>query len=181
MPYSRLRSPAWDHWSSLRCATALAGCRLLPGKSNRMAASRDGAMPWVGTSAGWSSPTGPRGRAVNKFGDACFVYGQTGVTTKQPLFPEVRYSIWFHDEAQQRRSRLLQAGTFQPTWHYDPDDKGPLPPETVATSVTHAYQLDYATAVVDPVDDVTFWMIHEYADDTSKSWKTVVGVVNPTA
>lgn len=122
------------------------------------------------------------GLAVNKFGDVCFVYGRTGVTTKQPLFPEVRYSVWFHGEAQQRRSRLLQAGTFQPIWFYDPDDdKGPLPPETVATPVTHAYKLDYATAVVDPVDDVTFWMIHEYADGASQSWKTVVGVVNPTA
>jgi hypothetical protein len=122
------------------------------------------------------------GLAVNKFGDVCFVYGRTGVTTKQPLFPEVRYSVWFHGEAQQRRSRLLQAGTFQPIWFYDPDDdKGPLLPETVATPVTHAYWLDYATAVVDPVDDVTFWMIHEYADSASQSWKTVVGVVNPTA
>ncbi len=121
------------------------------------------------------------GLAVNKFGDVCFVYGRTGVTTKQPLFPEVRYSVWFHGEAQQRRSRLLQAGTFQPTWFYDADkDKDP-PAETVATSVTHAYKLDYATAVVDPVDDVTFWMIHEYADSASQSWKTVVGVVNPTA
>jgi hypothetical protein len=49
----------------------------------------------------------------------------------------------------------------------------------VTTSVTHAYQLDYATAVVDPVNDETFWVIHEYADGTSTGWKTVVGVVDP--
>jgi hypothetical protein len=82
-----------------------------------------------------------------------------------------------HGESSQRRSRLLQAGTFQPVALYDVSGSDNVPAETVATSVTHAYQLDYATAVVDPVDDQTFWLIHEYADDAPNTWKTVVGVV----
>jgi hypothetical protein len=121
------------------------------------------------------------GLAVNQQGDAIYSYGRTGITTKQPLFPEVRYSVWLQGEAQQRRSRLLQAGSFQPTWLYDASSTDKVEAETVATSVTHAYKLDYSTAVVDPVDDHTFWFIHEYADGASNGWKTVIGVVNPTA
>jgi hypothetical protein len=108
---------------------------------------------------------------VNKHGDAIYVFGRTGVDTQSPLNPEARYTIWMDGESDQRRSRLLQVGSYQPTWVYEG--------ESASTSVTHAYQLDYATAVVDPVDDETFWVIHEYADGTSTSWKTVVGVVDP--
>jgi hypothetical protein len=110
-----------------------------------------------------------------------YSYGRTGVTTKNPLFPEVRYSVWLHGDSAQKGSTLLQAGGFQPTWLYDASASDSTPAETVATSVTHAYKLDYSTAVVDPVDDHTFWFIHEYADGTTKSWKTVIGVVDPTA
>jgi hypothetical protein len=112
------------------------------------------------------------GVAVNKHGDAIYVYGRTGVETEAPLFPEARYTLWLHGEPKQRRSSLLQVGSYQPMWTYDS--------ETVPTSVTHINQLDYATAVVDPIDDETFWLIHEYADDATKSWKTVVGVVSPS-
>jgi hypothetical protein len=51
----------------------------------------------------------------------------------------------------------------------------------VPTASTHAYALDYATAVVAPVDDTTFWVVHEYADGATKSWVTVIGVVDPNA
>jgi hypothetical protein len=34
--------------------------------------------------------------------------------------------------------------------------------------------------VADPVDDHTFWFIHEYADAASSGWKTVIGAVKPT-
>jgi hypothetical protein len=112
------------------------------------------------------------GLAVNKNGDAIYAYGRTGVTTQEPLFPEVRYSVWPAGANKQLRSRLLQAGGFQPTEVFDG--------ESDPTAVTHAYQLDYATAVVDPVDDVTFWFIHEYADAGATTWKTVVGVVDPS-
>jgi hypothetical protein len=121
------------------------------------------------------------GVAVNQQGDVIYSYGRTGVTTKNPLFPEVRYSVWLHGDSAQKGSTLLQAGGFQPTWLYDASATDSTPAETVATSVTHAYKLDYSTAVVDPVDDHTFWFIHKYADGTTKSWKTVIGVVDPTA
>jgi hypothetical protein len=111
------------------------------------------------------------GLAVNKHGDTIYAFGRTGVKTQAPLYPEARYTIWMAGESTQRRSRLLQAGSYQPRWVYDG--------ETVATSVTHAYQLDYATAMVDPFDDETFWFIHEYTDAATSSWRTVVGVVDP--
>lgn len=119
--------------------------------------------------------------AVNKAGDAIYSYGRTGITTKAPLYPEVRYSVWLHGESSQRRSTLLQVGGYQPTWLYDASPTDSTPAETVATSVTHAYKLDYSTAVVDPVDDHTFWFISEYADLSISGWKTVIGVVDPTA
>ena len=116
--------------------------------------------------------------AVNKFGDVIYSYGRTGISTQQPLNPEVRYSIWRAGEPAQRRSQLLQAGEYQPMWFYDnPYDN--LPAETVETSVTHSYRVDYSTAVVDPVDDKTFWFINEYADKNIGDWRTVIGVVDP--
>ncbi|HXB69159.1 MAG TPA: hypothetical protein VNY05_12995 [Candidatus Acidoferrales bacterium] len=121
------------------------------------------------------------GFAVNKQEDAIYTYGRTGVTTKNPLLPEVRYSVWLHGDEAQKRSTLLQEGSYRPTWFYDASATDSIPAETVATSVTHAYKLDYSTAVVDPVDDHSFWFIHEYADGATKSWKTVIGVVDPTA
>lgn len=126
------------------------------------------------------------GMAVNKHGDAIYVYGRTGIVTAQPLFPEVRYSVWAHSESKPRRSALLRAGDYQPQWFYDPDSTGSNPAETSETSVTHAFlKIDYATAVVDPVDDKTFWIIHEYADNDDAShddryWTAVVGHVSAT-
>jgi hypothetical protein len=128
------------------------------------------------------------GVAVNKHGDAIYVYGRTGVVTAAPLFPEVRYTVWAHGENQPRRSALLQPGEYQPKWFYDPPDPSegpPTPPETVKTSITHAIlKVDYATAVIDPADDETFWVIHEYAhtgqpNDTNY-WTTVVGRISST-
>ena len=126
------------------------------------------------------------GTAVNKHGDAIYVYGRTGIVTAQPLFPEVRYSVWAHGESKARRSALLRAGEYQPQWLYDADPTDSTPAETTETSITHAYlKVDYATAVVDPVDDETFWIIHEYADNDDVShedryWTAVVGHVSAT-
>ena len=67
-----------------------------------------------------------------------------------------------------------------------PHERPPTPAETAKTSITHAYlKIDYATAVVDPVDDETFWIIHEYADNDDVShddryWTAVVGHVSAT-
>jgi hypothetical protein len=90
-------------------------------------------------------------------GGAIYVYGRTGIVTAQPLFPEVRYSVWAHGESKPRRSALLRAGDYQPQWFYDPDSTGSTPAKTSKTSITHGYlKIDYAAAVVDPVDDETF-------------------------
>ena len=75
------------------------------------------------------------------------------------LPPEVRYTLWRHNESKQRSSALLQAGSWQPTWNYDASAIDSIPPETTPTAITHAYKLDYSTAVVDPVDDATFWTV----------------------
>ena len=119
--------------------------------------------------------------AVNKDSNVIFVYGRTGVKTASPLPPEARYTLWRHDESKQRSSALLQAGSWQPTWNYDASSTDGIPPETTPTAITHAYKLDYSTAVVDPVDDTTFWVIHEYADGAKSNWVTVIGVVDPSA
>ena len=47
------------------------------------------------------------GTAVNKHGDAIYVYGRTGIVTAQPLFPEVRYSVLAHGESKQAAEILL--------------------------------------------------------------------------
>jgi hypothetical protein len=126
------------------------------------------------------------GTAVNKHGDAIYVYGRSGIATAQPLFPEVRYSVWAHAESKTRRSALLRAGEYQPQWFYDADSTDSTPAETSKTSITHAYlKIDYATAVIDPVDDETFWVIHEYADNDDVShdnryWTAVVGHISAT-
>ena len=45
-------------------------------------------------------------------------------------------------------------------------------------------KVDYATAVIDPADDATFWVIHTYAHtgqlNDQKYWTTVAGKVSPT-
>ena len=111
--------------------------------------------------------------AVNKNGVMVMVYGRVGVTTKTSLFPEARYSVYYPNEARQRRSRVLQNGDFLPTFvHKD---------ETKATARHYVNKgvIDYATAVVDPRDDLTVWMIHEFAGKAKDGYKTVVGVVRP--
>jgi hypothetical protein len=110
--------------------------------------------------------------ALNVHGDALIAYGRTGVKPGSTLFPEVRYSVWKHGETGPRSSALLQAGGYMPT----EIQKN----ETVPTTQSHAYKLDYSTAVVDPADDTTVWFIHEYADGTTMYWKTIIGVVNPS-
>jgi hypothetical protein len=106
-------------------------------------------------------------------GDALIVFGRTGFKTAAPLYPEVRYSTWRHNEATPRSSALLRAGGFMPTQT--------LTGDTTPVAYTHEYKLDYVTAVVDPADDLTVWMINEYADAATVSWKTVVGRANPSS
>jgi hypothetical protein len=109
--------------------------------------------------------------AVNRNGAMVMVYGRVGVTTQTPLFPEARYSVYYPYEATQRRSRVLQKGDFLPTSVHAG--------ETKATGAHYFDKggIDYASAVVDPADDLTVWMIHEFANKTRNGYKTVVGAV----
>ncbi len=111
--------------------------------------------------------------AVNKNGVMVMVYGRVGVTTQTPLFPEARYSVYYPNEARQRRSRLLQKGDFLPTFVHDGETK-----ETARHYVDKKV-IDYASAVVDPRDDRTVWMIHKFADKAEGGYKTSVGAVRP--
>lgn len=97
--------------------------------------------------------------AVNAAGDMLFGYGRYPFATAQPLFPEARYSVWYAGEAKQRRSALLQAGSAASA----------TPPQSA---------LDYATAVIDPLDDRSFWMALPYAV-TGGGYRTIIGRVTP--
>ena len=57
-------------------------------------------------------------------------YGRFPVQTQDPLFPEVRYTVWYHNEAAQRSSNLLKKGE-------------------ASSAETPSKRMDYATAVVD--------------------------------
>jgi hypothetical protein len=111
--------------------------------------------------------------AVGKNGVMVVAYGRVGVTTKVPLFPEARYSVYYPNEKAQRRSRVLKAGNFVPTFVH-PDESKPTD-----THYFDAPGIDYGTSVVDPVDDSSAWMAHEFANKARGGFKTVVGVVKP--
>jgi len=100
--------------------------------------------------------------AVNKDGDCAIVYGRIGVKTAQPLYPEVRYSMLYHNESYTRPSRLVRKGEFFPT------------PKTAPSEV-----LDVTNAVVDPVDDKTLWLCHAYANKTQNRYWIVIARVKP--
>jgi hypothetical protein len=112
--------------------------------------------------------------AVAKTGAMIFVFGRVGVATQQSLFPEARYSAHYPDEAKQRPSRLLRAGDFLPTSVHKGETKA-----TATHYIDHPGGIDYGTAVVDPVDDETVWMIHEFANQARGGYKAVVGVTKP--
>ncbi len=103
--------------------------------------------------------------AVNNKGDFLIGYGRTGYETKNTLFPEVRYTIFYNNESEHRRSNLLRKGEFLPmSIHKN---------ETVSTTHTHSDELHYSSAAADPMDD-SFWIIHVFAAK-SGGYKTVVG------
>jgi hypothetical protein len=96
--------------------------------------------------------------AVNKRGDMLFAYGRYPFSPADLLKPQARFTYWFGNEAKQRPSHLLQEGS-------------------AFNSVTIVSALDYTTAVVDPSDDLTFWMAVPYSVGTG--YKTVIGKVIP--
>jgi len=116
--------------------------------------------------------------AVNKNGVMVIVYGRVGVTTKATLFPEARYSVYYPNEASQRRSRVLQKGDFLPTFVHAGETKATATHYIDPQSAKNG-GMDYATAVVDPADDRTVWMIHKFANKAWGGYKTGAGVVKP--
>ena len=94
--------------------------------------------------------------AVNKRGDMLFGYGRFPFISEKPFKPEARYSLWYSGETKQRRSFLLLEGK----------------------SVNSDTSIDYTTAVVDPSDDMTFWVALPYAESSTRL-KTVVGKISP--
>jgi len=97
--------------------------------------------------------------AVNKNGDMLFGYGRYPFVSEKTLHPEARYTLWYGNEAKQRRSQLLRVGE-------------------AANSRTVSVQIDYTTAVVDPADDTSFWVALPYVN-SSGQYKTVVGKISP--
>lgn len=98
---------------------------------------------------------------VNKNEDMVIVYNRsTGFGST--VLPEVRFSVFYHNESQPRPSAVLKRGDFQPKDKKGNDDT-----------------IDLATAVVDPSDDLTVWMAHEYGDKASSAYKTIIGRVRP--
>ncbi len=94
---------------------------------------------------------------VNKNGDILIAYARFGAKTKDPLKPEARYTLWYHDESKPRRSRVLKLG------------------ESVCCP--HA-RVDLMSAVVDPDDDTSVWLTDMYANGGS-AMSTVIGRVKP--
>jgi hypothetical protein len=112
--------------------------------------------------------------AVNKEGHMVILFCRIGFDTKRVLHPEARYSVYYADERGARSSRIIREGDFTSTWE-NPDDPEPRQ----QTILSPYYLLDYQTAVVDPADDRTIWMISEYGDAATKGYKAVVGKVTP--
>jgi hypothetical protein len=97
---------------------------------------------------------------VTKNGDIVVVYLRVGVITAKPFYPEVRYSVLYHDETKIRRSALLAAGDYDVGTFRDAG-------------------LDHGGAFLDPDGEEIVWMSHARADGTSKDWRQVVGAVKP--
>ena len=111
---------------------------------------------------------------VNKEGHMVILFCRVGYDTKDTLHPEARYIVYYADDRGLRGSQVLRKGEFTPMWK-NPDHPKPRQ----LTIKTPNDQLDYQTAVVDPSDDRTVWMISEYADKEANGYKTVVGKVTP--
>ncbi|MGH8511110.1 MAG: hypothetical protein ACREU8_06910 [Gammaproteobacteria bacterium] len=88
-----------------------------------------------------------------------FGYGRYPFVNKNVLYPEARYTLWYANEAKQRRSYLLREGD-------------------AANTRTVNVQIDYTTAVVDPADDTSFWVSLPYVASNGK-YRTVVGKISP--
>lgn len=105
--------------------------------------------------------------AVNADGDMLIAYGRYSMEGEPAILGEVRYSVWYHDDAFPRWSRRLKQGVAQPTENGEPVSYYSSP-------------VDYSAVVVDPADGKSFWIAHEYGATTAKNgYKIVIGKVTP--
>lgn len=81
---------------------------------------------------------------VNKDGNMAIVYTRSGIT----IYPEMRYSAYYTNEQDIRPSRLVKGGEAP----YTRDSNPAILPWG-----------DTAGASVDPSDDTTIWIAHQYA------------------
>jgi hypothetical protein len=94
---------------------------------------------------------------VNKNGDMVLVYARTG----QTIYPEVRFSVYLHNESDIRPSRLLKGGdaAYDIPNYNDPNNN----------PILVLPWGDTAGACVDPTDDTAVWVAQEYASATANN------------
>jgi hypothetical protein len=67
-------------------------------------------------------------------------------------------------------------GDYTPTYVHENETKATTTHNSTRATLV---AVDYATAVVDPLDDMTVWMVHEFASKARGGYKTVGGVDSP--
>jgi len=113
--------------------------------------------------------------AVNANNDILVTFGRVPVNNLTPQ--EARYFIFSNATSHFEGSRLLKAGTaLLFTTYTDATTFTPVPYYHFPDDNYKDY-IDYANAVVDPSDETTFWMTHEFS--TGSMFKMVVGRVVP--
>jgi hypothetical protein len=107
---------------------------------------------------------GNPGVDINAKGDVVAVYMRTG----DKVFPEARYSIYYHNEKDIRPSTLLHGGTL--SLCYDTDDPKAPP---------YCGNMDTAGIAVDPTDDTAIWVAHYFANASPQGGYFAIGKVVP--
>ncbi len=159
------------------CTPGIRTARRAPGRRNTwIAAARrdgtsqlktsklfaDGFLDWKTESKAIGDPPNDRlsytfpAIAVNNRGDMLYGFSRLPFFSAPPHKPEARYTVWYAGEPTAGRSVLLQEGN----------------------AVHPDASVHYTTAVVDPADDVTFWVALPYASSSTKL-KAVIGKITP--
>lgn len=123
-----------------------------------LSTSTDPAAGFRNRSFGKNSPDDPPAEiwsyeepviAVNANDDVVIAYGRMPVITTDTRFPDVRYTVWYHNENAQRPSAPLVAGQA-------------LPPIGSNAQRQRPNFVHHAGAVVDPANPVDVWISHVY-------------------
>jgi hypothetical protein len=103
--------------------------------------------------------------AVNVNGDILVSFGRVPVNNLTPQ--EARYFIFRNATNNFEGSRLLKAGTSLLTTTYTDATTFTAVPYYHFGDDNYKDYIDFANAVVDPADDTTFWMTHEFSNGTN--------------